>query len=81
MGLPLVLFKTCIITSPSSGIVHIVKIVELLVEPEVLFPLRRTVDEPRPARNANTKVMTKTAATVSFFMRQRVALRGVKFYS
>jgi hypothetical protein len=55
--------------------------VELLVEPEVPLLLRRTVDEPRPARNANTKTVTKSTATVPFFMPQRVASRGVKFYS
>jgi hypothetical protein len=60
--------------------VHIVKIVELLVELEVPFPLRRTVDEPRPARNANTKTTPRSTATVSFLMPQRVASRGVKFY-
>ena len=57
--------------------VHVVEIVELLVVPEVLFALRRTVDEPRPARNASTKVMTKATATVSFFMHQRVVPWGV----
>ena len=55
--------------------------VELLVAPEVLPPLRTTVDEPSPARNANTMPMTMIMATVSFFMPQRVAPGGVKFYS
>lgn len=67
IGLSSVLFKTCIITSPESGIVHVVKMVELVI-PEVLLPLGRTVDEPRPARNANTMTITTTMATVWFLI-------------
>jgi len=81
IGLPLVLFKTCIITAPESGIVHIVEMLELLVIPDVLPPLRRTVDEPRPARNASTTKMTMITATASFLMPLRVASWAVKFYS
>ena len=69
------------ITWPSSGIVHIVNTVELLVELGTRLPLRRNIDEPRPARNANTRATTKTTATVSFFTSRRVSSWGVKFYS
>ena len=75
------LFKTCIITSPESGIVHIVKMEELLVTPDVLPPFRRMVDELRPARNANAMTTTIIMAAVSFLMPQRVVRWGVKFYS
>jgi len=54
-------------TWPSSGIVHNVKTVELLLEPDVVLPLRRTVDEPRPARNAKMRTRTMTIVIDSFF--------------
>lgn len=41
---------------------------ELVVVVEVLLPLRISVDEPRPATNANTVTVTMIAATVSFFI-------------
>jgi hypothetical protein len=46
---------------------------ELLVVPEELLLLRRTVDEPRPAKKANTMTATMIRATTPFLMPQRVA--------
>jgi hypothetical protein len=68
IGFPLVLFKTCKITSPSAEIEHTSEMLELVVVVEVLLPLRISVDEPRPATNANTVTVTMIAATVSFFI-------------
>jgi hypothetical protein len=48
--------------------------------PDVLPPLITTVDEPSPARKANTMPMTMIMATVSVLTPQRVAAWGVKFY-
>lgn len=46
--------------------VHFVKMVELLMEPEVLCPLSKTVDEPKSARDAGTTTATIITATTSF---------------
>jgi hypothetical protein len=65
--------------SPSTGIVQIVRmvgalvvpimVVTVVVVPVVVTPLlERRVDEPRPARNANTMTIATAMATVWFLI-------------
>lgn len=70
------LFNTCSIRLPSTGIVQtveMVEMVELVVVMELLL-LGKVVDVPKPAANASTIAKATMTATVLLFISARIVV-------
>ena len=59
-----------VVTVETSFVVTVVTMVTGVTDG--VLPFSRTIDEPRPARNANAMTMTTVIAVASFLMPRRV---------